>query len=125
MGGLLDDPVAMTTMTGTTDVDDHAAAATTGTGPAARHTNGTAAAAHTVPESTDKGLGDSPGEGPAPTLGHRAPGQTLQLRPNSRRNHGTDTHVLTRGQPPGPAHDPAPGPAGNLEAVSGNRSFLT
>lgn len=114
-------------MTETIGVDDRAAAATTGTGPAAHRTRGTAGAAHTAPESTDKDLDDSPGAGPAPTLGHRVPGRTLQLRPISRRSSSrvTDTRVLTRGRPPGPAHDPAPGPAGNLEAARGNRSFLT
>lgn len=112
-------------MTETIDVDDHAAAATTGTGPAAHRMSGTAAAAHTAPESTDRDLGGSPEAGPALTLGHRVPGRTLQLRPISRRSRVIDTPVLTRGRPPGPAHDPAPGPAGNLEAVSGNRSFLT
>lgn len=109
----------------TIDVDDRAAAATTGTGLAAHRTRGTVAVAHTAPASTGKDLDDSPGAGPAPTLGHRVPGRTLQLRPISRRSRVTDTRVLTRGRPPGPAHDPAPGPAGNLEAVSGNRSFLT
>lgn len=115
----------MMTMTETIDVDDRAAAATTGTAPAARHTNGTAAAAHTAPESTDKDLGDSPGAGPGPTPGRRVPGRTLHLRPISKRSRGTDSRVLTRGRPPGPAHDPAPGPAVSLEAVSGNQSFLT
>lgn len=110
----------------TIDVDDRGAAATTGTGPAAHRTRGIAAAAHTAPESTDRDLDDSPGAGLAPALGHRVPGRTLQLRPISRRSSRvTDTRVLTRGRPPGPAHDPAPGPAGNLEAASGNRSFLT
>lgn len=112
-------------MTETTDVDDHAAAATTGTGPAARRMSGTAAVAHTAPESTDKDLGGSPEAGPAPTLGHRVPGRTLQLRPISRRSRAIDTRVLTRGRPPGPAHDPALGPAGNLEAVNETGHFLT
>lgn len=115
------------TMTEMIAVDDPAAVATTGTAPAAPRTTGTAAAARTAPESIDKGLGVSPGAGPGLALGHRAPGRTLQLSPILRRSHGTDTHALTHVQPLGPAHDPAPGPAVNLEAVrvKWSRLFLT
>lgn len=117
----------MMTMTETIAVDDRAAAATTGTAPAAPRTTGTVAAAHTVPESTDKDLGDSPGAGLGPALGRRVPDRTLQQRPILRRSRGTDTRALTHDQPPGHAHDPAPGLAVSLEAVKRkwSRFFLT
>lgn len=116
----------MMTMTEKIAVDDHAAAATIATAPAVPHTNAIADAARTAPESTDKGLSDSLGADPGPALGHRVPDRTLRLQPISRRSLGTDTRALTHDQPLDPAHDPAPGPAVNLEAVKGNwlRSFL-
>lgn len=119
------------TMTETIGVEDRAVAATIGTALGALRMTGTVAAARTAPESTGKGLGDnpeaSPGAGPGPALGHRVLDRTLRLHPILRRSHGTDTRVLTPDQPPGLAHDPAPGLAGNLEADKGNRSrlFLT
>lgn len=107
----------MTTTTETIAIDDHAAAATTATAPAAPRTSATAGAAHTALESTDRDLGDTPGGALAPAPGRRVPDKTLRLHRILRRSRDTDTRVPTLALPPGPAHGHAPGPAVNLEAV--------
>lgn len=107
-------------MTETIGGGDHAVAVITDTAPAALRTTDTAAAARTAPESTDKGHADNPEVGPGPALGLRVPDQTLRLHPILKRSRGTDTRGHSHGLPPGPAHDPAPGPAVNLEVVRGN-----
>lgn len=108
----------MTTTTETIATDDRAAAATTATAPAAPRTSATAAAAaHTAPESTDRGLGDTPGGALVPALALRAPDQTPRRHRTSRRSLGTDTRARTLAPPPGRAHGRAPGPAVNLEAA--------
>lgn len=118
----------MTTMRGMIAVDDHAAAATTDIAPAAHHMSesDTGAAAHTVPESTSKGLGDSPGDGLDHALVRRVRDKTLRLRHILRKSHDADTRALTLDPPPGPALGRAPGLVVNLEVVNEKwpRSFL-